>query len=246
MPLWVVLLAVAVTPAVCEELFFRGVVLSGLRSLGKWPAIAISALLFAVAHASIYRLLPTLLLGLVLGYLVWKTGSIVVSMIVHALNNGIVAVLSQTPSVAAALGFDATAKVVPLGPTLIAAAVSGLALALVASQTPRARHARGPPPQVRRPPCHTRTPWIIRRASEAARSRARGTRGTRAVRCPTGSTAPGRTHSTPATRRRSQARAAWRPARRGAAQWGRRQCPPGTAGCPRSTRPSPCSCSGPG
>ena len=134
MPLWIVLLAVAVTPAVCEELFFRGVVLSGLRSLGKWPAIAVSALLFAVAHASIYRLLPTLLLGLVLGYLVWKTGSIVVSMIVHALNNGIVAVLSQTPSVAAALGFDAAAKVVPLGPTLMAVAVSAVALALVASQ----------------------------------------------------------------------------------------------------------------
>jgi sodium transport system permease protein len=140
MPLWVVLLAVAVTPAVCEELFFRGVLLSGLRSLGMWPAIAISSLLFAVAHASIYRLLPTLLLGLVLGYLVWKTGSIVVSMMVHALNNGIVAVLSQTPTLAAALGLDGEARIMPLGPTLVAGLVSALALVLLAYR------ARVPPP----------------------------------------------------------------------------------------------------
>ena len=132
MPLWVVILAVAVTPAVCEELFFRGVVLSGLRSLGKWPAVTISALLFALAHASIYRLLPTLALGIMLGYLVWKTGSIVTSMILHALNNGVIAALSQQPDAVRALGFDPTSRLLPLGPTLAAAAVCAVAMAFVA------------------------------------------------------------------------------------------------------------------
>jgi sodium transport system permease protein len=132
MPLWLILLAVAVTPAICEELFFRGVVLSGLRSLGQWPAISVSAVLFAVAHASIYRLLPTLVLGLALGYLVWKTGSILTSMLVHAMNNGLIAWLSQSPEAARSLGFDVTARLPPLGPTVLAAVVCVAALWWVA------------------------------------------------------------------------------------------------------------------
>src|SRR5690606_1170167 len=91
--LWVVLLVLAVTPAVCEEAFFRGLTLSGLRRLGPWAAIGISALLFGLAHASIYRLLPTLVLGIVLGYAAWRSRSIFCSMIVHAVNNGFIATL---------------------------------------------------------------------------------------------------------------------------------------------------------
>jgi sodium transport system permease protein len=139
MPLWVVLLAVAVTPAICEELFFRGVILSGLRGLGQWPAIAISSLLFAVAHASIYRLLPTLVLGIVLGYLVWKTRSIVTSMVVHALNNGLAAWMTQAPDTVRAFGLDPSSKVLPLGPTLAATAVCAVALMWVARTEGRER-----------------------------------------------------------------------------------------------------------
>jgi len=93
--MWFLLFCVAVTPAICEELLFRGFILSGLRSLGMWPAILLSSLLFAFAHASVYRLLPTFLLGLAMGYAVWKTGSILPSMIIHACNNGLAAVMAQ-------------------------------------------------------------------------------------------------------------------------------------------------------
>jgi sodium transport system permease protein len=88
-PLWTLLLVLAITPAVCEELFFRGLIMSGLRRYGKWPAILISALLFGLAHSSIYRLLPTLFLGVLLGLIVWRTGSILCAIILHALNNGL-------------------------------------------------------------------------------------------------------------------------------------------------------------
>jgi sodium transport system permease protein len=104
MPLWVVLLLLAVTPAICEESLFRGVIMSGLRRMGKWPAIGISALLFAVAHASIYRLLPTLLLGILMGYLVWRTGSIYCSMLFHAVNNGLMATLVHYESTFKGMG----------------------------------------------------------------------------------------------------------------------------------------------
>lgn len=136
LPLWVVLLGVSITPAVCEELFFRGVVFSGLRRLGVWPAILISALLFGFAHASIYRMLPTLALGIVLAWLAWRSGSIVPPMIVHAMNNGLVVWLARHPSAGRLIGMDETSSVPPLGVTLAAAVVcaAGLGLAWKASR----------------------------------------------------------------------------------------------------------------
>jgi sodium transport system permease protein len=89
------LFLVALSPAICEEALFRGFILSGLKSLGQWPAIGISALLFAVAHGSVYRMLPTLFLGLLLGYAVWKTGSIAAGVVIHGLNNGIAVLLAK-------------------------------------------------------------------------------------------------------------------------------------------------------
>jgi len=128
-PLWVLWLAIGVMPGVCEEIFFRGFVLSGFRRLGKWPAILIAAFLFALAHASIYRLLPTLWLGIVFGYAVWKTRSIVCGMGAHALNNALMGTLARTPSLAeAAGGKGATALPWSWTVTGILATAAGLAL----------------------------------------------------------------------------------------------------------------------
>jgi len=91
--LWVVWLLIAVTPALCEEFFFRGVVLSGLRKLGMVPAILVCALLFGLAHSSIYRLIPTMFIGGLLTWLVWRSGSIWCGIVGHALNNGVAATL---------------------------------------------------------------------------------------------------------------------------------------------------------
>jgi sodium transport system permease protein len=93
MSLWVVWLLIAVTPALCEEFFFRGLVLSGLRKFGMVPAILVCALLFGLAHSSIYRLIPTMFIGGLLTWLVWRSGSIWCGIVGHALNNGIAATL---------------------------------------------------------------------------------------------------------------------------------------------------------
>lgn len=95
-PLALLLFLVALTPALCEETLFRGLIMSGFRRLGMWPAILISGLLFGLAHSSIYRLLPTFFLGVVFGYAVWKTGSIYAGMICHALNNGLMVLLARS------------------------------------------------------------------------------------------------------------------------------------------------------
>jgi sodium transport system permease protein len=96
-PLWIVWLVLAVTPAVCEEIYFRGFVLSGLRRLGTGRALIVSALLFGLAHSSVYRLLPTAVLGLLFGYAVWRSGSIACGILAHALNNGISASIVSAP-----------------------------------------------------------------------------------------------------------------------------------------------------
>lgn len=104
-PLWGAWLVVALTPALCEELFFRGFMLSGMRSWGMWPALLVTAVLFGLAHASVYRMLPTLFLGLVFGYAVWKTRSVVCGIIAHALNNGLMATLARWQPPSQALDF---------------------------------------------------------------------------------------------------------------------------------------------
>ncbi len=79
--------AVFISPF-CEELFFRGFVLPGLlRDLSPVWAIAISATLFAIAHADLGSFIPLLAIGLCLGFLRWRTGSPWASMSLHILNN---------------------------------------------------------------------------------------------------------------------------------------------------------------
>ena len=80
---------IAVSPAICEELTFRGVFLGLLRrSGGARMAVVVSAVYFALLHLSVFRFLPTFLLGLIMGTIVLTTGSIFPSMIFHLVYNG--------------------------------------------------------------------------------------------------------------------------------------------------------------
>ncbi|MDX2021193.1 MAG: ABC transporter permease subunit/CPBP intramembrane protease [Deltaproteobacteria bacterium] len=87
----------ALTPAVCEEALFRGLLLRAL--LNRFPpalAIVTVSLLFGIFHFSADRLLPTATLGILLALLAWRSGSLWPSMLVHALNNGILTLLAAT------------------------------------------------------------------------------------------------------------------------------------------------------
>jgi sodium transport system permease protein len=134
-PLWAIWLVVALTPAVCEEALFRGFILNGLRSMGAVPAIGISALLFGIAHASIYRLLPTMFLGIVLGIVVWRTGSLLCAIVLHAINNGLLASLTDMPELAHALGLQAGSESLPWSVTLFGSglAAAGMAMLVLSS-----------------------------------------------------------------------------------------------------------------
>jgi len=88
--LWLTLFTVAVSPAICEEALFRGVLLDQLRRVfPSWRAVVIGGFLFGLFHLSIYRILPTALLGMLAGMLVVVSGSILPAVVLHGLYNAL-------------------------------------------------------------------------------------------------------------------------------------------------------------
>jgi sodium transport system permease protein len=88
---WLPIVLVAVTPAICEELAFRGFVLSGLRHLGhRWGAILLSAVFFGITHPLLQQSIVATVVGVVIGYLAVQTGSIFPGMLFHITHNALV------------------------------------------------------------------------------------------------------------------------------------------------------------
>lgn len=72
-----------------EEFWFRGMVLHTLKPYGNGFAIFVSSLLFGLTHANLGQFLFTTAIGVVLGYVAVQTGSIIPTMIMHAMFNSI-------------------------------------------------------------------------------------------------------------------------------------------------------------
>ncbi len=88
-PFWLALGAFALAPAVCEELAFRGFILSGLeRSRRQWLPILISAMLFGVIHMIPKQMFNAALLGVVIGLLAVRSRSLIPGVIFHFIFNG--------------------------------------------------------------------------------------------------------------------------------------------------------------
>lgn len=78
---------IAAIPAICEELLVRGLIMRGYEDYGVRSSIIISALLFGLMHYNLINLVFPMFLGLILGYVVYRTNSIFAGMIVHFVNN---------------------------------------------------------------------------------------------------------------------------------------------------------------
>ena len=92
-PLALDLLALALVPAVCEELLFRGVLLRALLRFDRTAALLFSSLAFGAFHGSLFKLLPTAAIGLLLALLALRSASLLPSMLAHAANNTLVIAL---------------------------------------------------------------------------------------------------------------------------------------------------------
>ena len=139
--LWLIVLLMAVGPAICEEFFFRGFVLSGLSSsLRKWPAILATGVIFGVYHFMIDRIPVTALLGMMLAYLCWQARSIFPAILAHMMHNAALMVIGNLPRLADWLGLSSAAEGPLPARVLIPAAVLFTAgLAIAASIRVRAR-----------------------------------------------------------------------------------------------------------
>ncbi len=99
---WAILLAVVV-PAVLEEWFFRGLLFNALRKrCGAGVTIGATALLFGLTHVVTHialgpeRFLPSTLLGVVLGWVCWRSGSVWPSTLMHVAHNVILIVVGMS------------------------------------------------------------------------------------------------------------------------------------------------------
>jgi membrane protease YdiL (CAAX protease family) len=85
---FVVVFVICITPAICEEALFRGFALTNLGKISK-PAVAIflTGFLFAFYHFQPFSLIPLIVLGWYLGFIVFYANSIWVGIVCHFLNN---------------------------------------------------------------------------------------------------------------------------------------------------------------
>lgn len=124
---WLLGLQVCVLAPVFEELLCRGIILRGLltRMRPGW-AILLSAALFAVMHGNVWQGFGALVLGALLGYAYYRTGSLFLTMLMHAANNVFSLILLKTPAYASASSWT---DILPAG--AYAALLAGAALLVV-------------------------------------------------------------------------------------------------------------------
>ncbi|MCZ2108494.1 MAG: CPBP family intramembrane metalloprotease [Dehalococcoidia bacterium] len=79
----------AIAAPISEETFFRGFVFTGLLRWGFWPAAAVSAGLFTLAHLDPGSIIPFFCIGIALAYLYWSRGSLWESIAFHAMFNSV-------------------------------------------------------------------------------------------------------------------------------------------------------------
>jgi sodium transport system permease protein len=145
-----VIVALAVVPAVCEEFFFRGFLMAAFqRSMSGARAVVLSAVLFGLFHLvaieqlHFERLVPSTCLGLVLGWVCLRSGSALPGMLLHACHNAFLLLVAYYQKELAARGWGLTESVnmdtASLPASWLAAATLGTAigLALVALATRR-------------------------------------------------------------------------------------------------------------
>ena len=91
--------AVGILAPLAEEVVFRGAILRTLLGImskkNHWVAIMISAAIFGIVHANLAQFINALLMGLILGWMYYRTGSLVPGILLHWVNNTMAYVLSN-------------------------------------------------------------------------------------------------------------------------------------------------------
>lgn len=85
---FILFLSIAVSPAICEELFFRGLVFNRYKNrVSLRTLIVMNALLFAIFHLNIQQFSYAFIFGVIVSLVVYLTDSIYPAIIMHFCNN---------------------------------------------------------------------------------------------------------------------------------------------------------------
>jgi sodium transport system permease protein len=89
-PWGTILFMMAIVPAICEELAFRGFIFAGLaRNQGRWRAVLVTAVMFGISHGILQQSISASIMGVLLGWIAMRTGSVLPGMIVHFTSNAL-------------------------------------------------------------------------------------------------------------------------------------------------------------
>ncbi len=80
-------LASCVAPAIGEELLFRGTILSGLKAYGLKISVLVSAVIFTLMHGNAEQTVHQFIIGVIVGYIFYKSGNLWLGIIIHFFNN---------------------------------------------------------------------------------------------------------------------------------------------------------------
>jgi sodium transport system permease protein len=140
-PAWI-LATFAIVPGIFEELFFRGFFFTSLRSvLSPWKTIIATALLFGLFHvvaANVLepeRFLPSMFLGIVLGWVRYRSASVLPCMLLHVVHNGFLLSLAYWHDHLTPLGVGEEGANLPLSWHAAAFFTAAMAIALLLHTT---------------------------------------------------------------------------------------------------------------
>jgi sodium transport system permease protein len=96
LPWFTVVFLMAFIPAICEELAFRGFIFGGLvRQGGRLRAIVVTALMFGISHGFLQQSIAASCMGVLLGWIALRTGSVLPCILLHFTNNALSVSLSR-------------------------------------------------------------------------------------------------------------------------------------------------------
>lgn len=87
-PFWQLFLAIAIFPAILEEIVFRGIFIKEYKNCSFWYGVFFSGLFFGIMHLTITQLFYTTIAGMIMAILVKVTGSIWAGILSHFVLNG--------------------------------------------------------------------------------------------------------------------------------------------------------------
>ncbi|NLO40733.1 MAG: CPBP family intramembrane metalloprotease [Ruminiclostridium sp.] len=92
------ILLIGGSAGICEEVMFRGVIQRSLERLGVFWSILITGFIFGLFHMDFQKLLGTFLLGVLIGFIVYRTNSLFAGMFAHFTNNSLAVIISSLAS----------------------------------------------------------------------------------------------------------------------------------------------------